>query len=88
MYDGKNDGCSIFPFVCIIDPPISISQEIIDWLKTYAQKKALYDNEMFMVDDYAGGNIDDAYSMGCDDGEIGLARDILYKLGISIGGEN
>jgi hypothetical protein len=35
-----------------------------------------------MVDDYAGGNIDDAFYGGQHDGEVTLAREILTELGI------
>jgi len=37
------------------------------------------DNENAMIDDYAGGNIDDAYYRGNSDGEIELARQILAE---------
>lgn len=33
-----------------------------------------------IVDDYAGGNVDDAYWTGGQDGRIELAREILGKL--------
>ncbi len=61
--------------------------QVIDELRFLARKKALYDNEDFMVDDYAGGNIDDAYYRGVDDGEISLARKVLGQLEISYKGE-
>jgi hypothetical protein len=35
-----------------------------------------------MVDDYAGGNIDDAFSVGETAGETILARKILKDLGL------
>lgn len=41
-------------------------------------------DEDFMVDDYAGGNIDDAYYIGSEhgehDGQIHLAYDILKEV--------
>ena len=46
-----------------------------------AKKKCWCDDEDFMVDDYAGGNIDDAYSGGIEDGEILLARKLLNEFG-------
>lgn len=46
-------------------------------LERLAACKASCDDENFMVNDYAGGNIDDAYSLGQDDGEIMLARNLL-----------
>ena len=41
------------------------------------------DDEYFNPDDAAGGNFDDAYSMGVDAGSTYLAREILESLGIS-----
>jgi hypothetical protein len=46
-------------------------------LQRLAAKKAWCDAEQFFVDDYAGGNINDAYYGGCNDGEIILARQLL-----------
>ena len=59
-----------------------ISNETYDKLLVteLAEKKIAADNEDFMVDDYAGGNIDDAYSLGERAGEVLLARDILGML--------
>jgi hypothetical protein len=58
-----------------------VSDALIAKILVIAAKKACCDNEGFMVDDYAAGNIDDAYSIGCDDGEILLARELkaLYE---------
>jgi hypothetical protein len=55
-------------------------QLLVAELKSIADKKAWCDDEDFMVNDYAGGNIDDAYSGGYDDGEIIMARHILTQL--------
>lgn len=49
-------------------------------LETIAGQKCWEDDEDFMVDDYAGGNIDDAYSGGCGAGEILLARRICFDI--------
>lgn len=46
-------------------------------LEKLAAKKCWCDDEEFMVDDYAAGNIDDAYCGGADDGEVLLARALL-----------
>lgn len=35
-----------------------------------------------IVDDYAGGNVDDAYDGGRESGETLLARSILNELGV------
>ena len=45
-----------------------------------AFKKANTDDPEFMVNDWAGGNIDDAYALGADDGEISLARFVKETL--------
>jgi len=42
------------------------------------------DKDPFIVDDYAGGNIDDAYEGGVRDGATGLAREFLAEF---FGGE-
>lgn len=60
-----------------------MDNEILEYLKSLARKKAHTDREDFMVDDCAGGNVDDAYYAGCDDGEILLAREILGKMGLT-----
>lgn len=44
-----------------------------------AAKELPEDNKDFVVDDYAGGNIDDAYDMGSRAGEVRLARELLEK---------
>jgi len=49
-------------------------------LQEYANKKAGSDNKDFEIYDCCGGNYDDAYYMGCQDGEICLAREILAEL--------
>lgn len=50
-------------------------------LTALAARKCWSDDKEFMVDDYAGGNIADAYSGGADDGETLLARSLLEKFG-------
>jgi len=46
-------------------------------IKTLAEQAAVKDSEDFIVDEYAGGNVDDAYSIGFRDGQIALARQLL-----------
>ncbi len=46
-------------------------------LQEVADKTAWQDDKEFMPDDYAGGNIDDAYNGGVSDGEILMARVVL-----------
>ena len=51
--------------------------ELIAKLKALAAQTAATDKEDFSAYDYSGGQPDDAYDMGCADGEIALAREIL-----------
>lgn len=51
--------------------------KLIDKIREIASQDISADEDDFMVDDYAGGNIDDAYSIGCDHGEVYLARQLL-----------
>jgi hypothetical protein len=55
------------------------AEALKEHLMEIAKKKAWSDNKEFMVDDYAGGNIDDAYYGGASDGEVLLAREILEE---------
>ncbi len=55
-----------------------MNKKIINKLTKIAKDATLQDNdEDYIVDDYVGGNVDDAYQLGKDDGEIYLAREIL-----------
>lgn len=54
--------------------------ELLKFLEKLAAKTAAADDEEFNAYDYSGGNFDDAYSTGCSDGQIYLARSILKKL--------
>lgn len=60
----------------------ALSPEFIEKLKAQAKRVAWIDDEEFMPDDYAGGNIDDAYNGGSEDGETTMARQVLKELGI------
>lgn len=51
--------------------------------KCWADELNPCDDGSIVVDDFAGGNVDDAYSGGYESGEILLARDVLDDLGIS-----
>lgn len=59
-----------------------MDEKIIEFLKSIAKEKAWDDDEDFIVDDYAGGNVDDAFYGGQRSGCIDLARDILVMLGL------
>ena len=54
--------------------------ELIATVEKKAEETAWCDDEEFMVDDYAGGNMDDAYQGGIRDGEIVAAREFLELL--------
>lgn len=52
-------------------------------LKSFVEKiaggRAPADDEDFNAMDYSGGNFDDAFSLGYDEGYVGLARELLKK---------
>jgi len=58
--------------------------ELIERLKKLAGSECFYDDESEdkIVDDYAGGNVDDAFQVGVHAGEVMLARDVLTALNI------
>ena len=62
---------------------IEIADGVVETLKKMARQDNCTENDDFMVDDYAGGNIDDAFELGRDSSEIDLARWILSELNIS-----
>jgi len=51
--------------------------KLIDKIREIASSDICADEDDFMIDDYAGGNIDDAYNMGIDHGEVYFARRLL-----------
>ena len=59
-------------------------EQLIEHLKTLARRECFYDNEDedVMVDDYAGGNVDDAFQLGERAGEVMLARVVLEAMNI------
>jgi hypothetical protein len=60
---------------------VSIPTSDMEALKLYlvakAKREAWSDDEEFIAGDYAGGNFDDAYFGGTEDGETLLARHLL-----------
>lgn len=50
--------------------------EAVIRINELAAKKVGADDEEFMVNDWAGGNIDDAFSLGVDAGQAYLAREL------------
>lgn len=59
-----------------------LSQEMIDKLRALAESECYYDDEdpEVTIDDYAGGNVDDAFYTGERAGEIMLARLIIADI--------
>lgn len=55
-------------------------QTLIEELEATAKKTAWSDEEDFNAYDCGGGNYDDTYAGGVNDGEVHSARDILEKL--------
>lgn len=59
---------------------------VIRKLETISKSKSWSDvaeedgDERMDVDNFAGGNIDDAFQGGYDEGRIDLARELLYML--------
>lgn len=52
-------------------------ERLVAYIKKTAEKPCKCDKADFDVYDYSGGNFDDAYEIGLNDGEISYARIIL-----------
>lgn len=57
-----------------------ISPSGIKQLEVLAARECWYSQEDFTPIDYAGGNFDDCYWGGYDDGQAALARKILSEI--------
>lgn len=59
-----------------------MNKELLEKLQKLATQKSWEDqfDDDSIIDDFAGGNIDDAYYGGYRDGEISLAREVLAYL--------
>lgn len=59
-----------------------MKEETIKMLEKLALNSTIHDEDgnYACVDDYAGGNVDDAYRIGHNDGQIELARIILKAI--------
>lgn len=60
-----------------------MSQKLVDYLHEIAKKNKTFDDDGegdFNPMDASGGNFDDAWQMGEEDGRIDLAREILARL--------
>lgn len=60
---------------------MNLSPELIAKLKKLAKNKIRCENEEFTAIDWFGGNFDDAYNGGLDDGQVMLAQEILEEIG-------
>ena len=62
-----------------------MNEQLIEKLKKLAASKCLYDDEdeFACVNDYAAGNVDDAFAVGEQAGVVMLAREILESLNVS-----
>ncbi len=63
---------------------MQLSEKMIAKLVTLASTRCFYDDEDedVIIDDYAGGNVDDAFQIGECAGEIMLARVVLKHIGV------
>ncbi len=61
-----------------------MNDAMIERLKALARRECFHDDEDpdVIVDDYAGGNVDDAFYAGEHAGEVMLARDVLTAMNI------
>lgn len=62
-----------------------MNEQFIERLKALAKRKCWadkLDGDSCLIDDFAGGNVDDAYYGGRESGEIIMARDVLNAMGI------
>ena len=62
----------------ITDEKLSL---LIALINAMSKKKSNLDDPDFSVYDYSGGNFDDAYAMGCSDGEISFAKELKNIIG-------
>lgn len=56
---------------------MSLNQKVIDYLETIADNGIDAWNEDFNAYEASGGNFDDAYNIGVEDGRTMLARELL-----------
>lgn len=63
----------------MIKSEIELKGALLKVAKRSCWEDGLSEDEDAMVDDFAGGNIDDAYAGGMDSGEILFARELLMR---------
>lgn len=56
---------------------VELPDELVARLRKLAAQDMDWENEEFEVHSYCGGNIDDAYQRGEEQGEISMAREIV-----------
>jgi hypothetical protein len=59
---------------------MEISNSMVENLRKMAARDCADEDEKFNPMDYSGGNFDDAYAMGQQDGETYLARLVLLEI--------
>lgn len=59
-----------------------MNEEMITKLKTLAAGEAWFEDDEFDPMDFSGGNFNDAYDGGLEDGRVDLAREILTSMNI------
>jgi hypothetical protein len=55
---------------------VDLPDELVAEIRKYAAKEARSYDEDFDIDGYAGGQTDDAYYMGIEEGQTLMAQDI------------
>lgn len=61
----------------------TLPDSYVEQIKKIAEERCWADDPDFLVDDYAGGNEDDAYYGGERAGEIQFARTLLDTIGVT-----
>lgn len=60
-----------------------MNEQLVNNLKRIAAKACFADDPDGIVEDYACGNVDDAFEMGVANGKVQLAREILTDLNLT-----
>lgn len=59
-----------------------MNEEMVTKLKTLAAGETWFEDDEFDPMDFSGGNFNDAYDGGLEDGRVDLAREILTSMNI------
>lgn len=58
-----------------------MDEKVLEFISKAAKRESIFDDEEFpVIDDYVGGNVDDAFHLGSSEGEILFARRILKMI--------